>query len=85
MAKSFGIHTSWMELMGAEVVSNRIIVGSASGPPRKAMQTSRGSGSSSLVLASLIMERVLFSKLTLLSIVWVNHLSILDLEQLPSV
>ena len=66
MAKSFGIHTSRMELMGL-VVSNGIIAlsGALDGPARRAMQMLlEGSGVIVVGLASLIIGEVLFSKLT---------------------
>ena len=66
MAKSFGIHTSWMELMGL-VVSNGIIAlsGALMAQQEGYADASRGIGVIVVGLASLIIGEVLFSKLTL--------------------
>ena len=66
MAKSFGIHTSRMELMGL-VVSNGIIAlsGALMAQQEGYADASRGIGVIVVGLASLIIGEVLFSKLTL--------------------
>ena len=64
MAKSFGIHTSRMELMGL-VVSNGIIALSGALMAQQEGYASRGIGVIVVGLASLIIGEVLFSNLTL--------------------